>query len=232
MLFNKKVHDDVVADAVKPQPVMPDPAIAAAAAAKARRPEGAATRSVIDPWLHITGNLEGEAELQIEGHIRGDIRCTKLIISKAATVDGNVTADEIIIRGTVTGIVRGNRVVLQEGACVRNEINYKRLCIEEDATFEGTIRLRDDAIDALRAVAGEMKAAKKAKAKAEEAKPAGEGLQVAAPVENGAAVEHIAQIQVEAPAGADSDPAALAMSPLASSEVKRIRNQLRDRRAV
>ena len=91
MLFNKKIHDDVVADAVKQQPVMPDPAIAAAA--KARRPEGAATRSVIDPWLRITGNLEGEAELQIEGHIRGDIRCTKLIISKAATVDGNVTAD-------------------------------------------------------------------------------------------------------------------------------------------
>ena len=231
MLFNKKVHDDVVVDAVKPQPVMPDPAIAAAAA-KARRPEGAATRSVIDPWLRITGNLEGEAELQIEGHIRGDIRCTKLIISKAATVDGNVTADEIIIRGTVTGIVRGNRVVLQEGACVRNEINYKRLCIEEDAVFEGTIRLRDDAIDALRAVAGEMKSPKKAKAKADEPKPAAEDAQVPALFENGSAVEHAAQLQVEAFAGAESDPAAMTMSPLAGSEVKRIRNQLRDRRAV
>jgi cytoskeletal protein CcmA (bactofilin family) len=230
MLFNKKVYDDVVADAVKPQPVMPDPAIVAA---KARRPEGAATRSVIDPWLHITGNLEGEAELQIEGHIRGDIRCTKLIINKAATVDGNVTADEIIIRGTVTGIVRGNRVVLQEGACVRNEIHYKRLCIEEDAIFEGTIRLRDDdAIDALRAVAGEMKSPKKAKAKAEEPKPAGEDLRAAARVENGAAVEHLAPIQVEALAGAESDPAALVMSPLASSEVKGIRSQSRDRRVV
>jgi cytoskeletal protein CcmA (bactofilin family) len=225
MLFNKKPHEDLAPEPTKAEPVRPDPAMAAK-----RRPDGTSTRSVIDPWLRITGNLEGEAELQIDGHIRGDIRCTKLIISKAATVDGNVTADEIIIRGTVTGIVRGNRVVLQEGACVRNEINYKRLCIEEDAIFEGTIRLRDDAIDALRAAAGEMKSPKKAKAKAEEPEPAGEDRQAAAKVENGSAVEHIAQIQAEELAGADSDPAA--MSPLASSEVKRIRNQLRDRRVV
>ncbi|MET0195209.1 MAG: polymer-forming cytoskeletal protein, partial [Hyphomicrobiaceae bacterium] len=125
MLFNKKPHEDLAPEPTKAEPVRPDPAMAAK-----RRPDGTSTRSVIDPWLRITGNLEGEAELQIDGHIRGDIRCTKLVISKGATVDGNVTADEVIIRGRVIGVVRGNRVVLQEGAYVENEICYKRLCIE------------------------------------------------------------------------------------------------------
>jgi cytoskeletal protein CcmA (bactofilin family) len=167
MLFNKKTHEDLTPDPLNSGPVKPD----AVVAAKARRPDGTATRSVIDPWLRITGNLEGEAELQIDGHIRGDIRCTKLVISKAASVEGNVTADEVIIRGRVTGIVRGNRVVLQEGANVQNEISYKHLCIEEGALFEGTVRMREKPLEELLAVAAEMRSAsKKVKAKSDDAR--------------------------------------------------------------
>jgi hypothetical protein len=45
MLFNKKTHDDMIPEPTKVEPVRPDPAIAA----KQRRPDGTATRSVIDP---------------------------------------------------------------------------------------------------------------------------------------------------------------------------------------
>jgi cytoskeletal protein CcmA (bactofilin family) len=223
MLFNKKPHEELTPEPTKAEPVRPDPTMAAK-----RRPDGTSTRSVIDPWLRITGNLEGEAELQIDGHIRGDIRCTKLVISKGATVDGNVTADEVIIRGRVIGVVRGNRVVLQEGAYVENEICYKRLCIEEEAHFEGVVRMRENPLDELATVAAEMKAAiasKKPKAKADEGKTGDEAQPQA---ENGLHIDLAAKSQPEMLAGG-TDPSAVT-PPLGDTDVKRMRAQLRGNR--
>ena len=216
MLFNKKTHEELAPEPAKAEPVRPDPIIAG----KSRRPDGTATRSVIDPWLRITGNLEGEAELQIDGHIRGDIRCTKLVISKGATVDCNVTADEVIIRGRVIGVVRGNRVVLQEGAYVENEICYKRLCIEEEAHFEGVVRMRENPLEELAAVAAEMKAAlapKKPKAKTDD----GKTDEAHVHAENG--------VNAEETLAGGTDAAALT-PPLADSDVKRMRAQMRGNR--
>jgi cytoskeletal protein CcmA (bactofilin family) len=112
--------------------------------AQQRRATSAPSRSVIDPCLTITGDVQGEGELQIDGRICGDIRCTQLIVGKAGTVEGNITADEIVVRGKVNGIIRGNRVILQEGADVHSEIFHKRLTIEEGALMEGAIRMREN----------------------------------------------------------------------------------------
>ena len=205
MLFNKKIHEDLT-EPLNSEPVKPDAVITA----KARRPDGTATRSVIDPWLRITGNLEGEAELQIDGHIRGDIRCTKLVISKAASVEGNVTADEVVIRGRVTGIVRGNRVVLQEGANVQNEISYKHLCIEEGALFEGIVRMREKPLEELLAVAAEMRAKPSDDAQSNDEFPA--------------------KSQVNALSDDEDESSAVATTPLAESDMKRLRPQMRGNR--
>jgi cytoskeletal protein CcmA (bactofilin family) len=217
MLFNKKIHEDLT-EPLNSEPVKPDAVITA----KARRPDGTATRSVIDPWLRITGNLEGEAELQIDGHIRGDIRCTKLVISKAASVEGNVTADEVVIRGRVTGIVRGNRVVLQEGANVQNEISYKHLCIEEGALFEGIVRMREKPLEELLAVAAEMRSsAKKAKVKTDEAKPSDDAQ---------SDDEFPAKSQVNVLSEDEDESSAVATTPLAEPDMKRLRSQMRGNR--
>lgn len=165
MLFNKKFDEEPIA-AFPPKP---------------RKPEGATpTRSVIDPWLRITGNLEGEGELQIDGHIVGDIRCAQLVVGKAATVEGNITAEEVIVRGKVTGVIRSNRVILQDGALVESEIFHRRLTIEEGALFEGTIRMRENPMDELLAVAAEMRAARLAKGKPVMSRPESANAQPAA----------------------------------------------------
>jgi cytoskeletal protein CcmA (bactofilin family) len=143
MLFNKKNTED-------PMPTMP---------AMQRKLDDAPTRSIIDPGLKITGNIEGDGGLQIDGHISGDIHCAHVVVGKAATVAGNITAEEVVVRGKVEGVIRGNRVILQEGAQVHSEIFHKRLTIEEGALFEGNIRMRNDPLDELLVVAAEMKAA-------------------------------------------------------------------------
>ena len=118
------------------------------------RPAAAgALPSVVGQNLKITGNLEGECELEIEGQIYGDIRCNRIILGKSARVEGNITANEIVIRGKVTGIIRANRAIVQEGADVKGDIFYRRLALEEGAQFEGAIRTQERPIETVPPVA-------------------------------------------------------------------------------
>ena len=106
-----------------------------------RQRGGTPARSVIDAWLTMKGNLESEGDIQVDGKVQGHIRCTQLIVNKDATIDGDVLAAEVVIRGRVKGVIRANRVKLQETACVESEIFFeKSLGIEDGASFEGQIR--------------------------------------------------------------------------------------------
>ena len=105
-----------------------------------RERSGTPARSVIDAWLTMKGNLESEGDIQVDGKVQGHIRCMQLIVGKDATIDGDVVAAEVVVRGRVKGVIRANRVKLQETACVESEIFFeKSLGIEDGASFEGQI---------------------------------------------------------------------------------------------
>jgi cytoskeletal protein CcmA (bactofilin family) len=171
MLFNKKPDEEIGHDfSSKRQSAMTYPIESAATAA--RKPSGAPTRSVIDAWLNITGNLHSEGEVQVDGQINGDIHCQHLTVGKDATVIGNITAEEVVVRGKVTGIIRANRVILQDSARVDSEIFHKRIAIEEGAIFQGQSRVSEEPMRAelvdLHAAAAEMKASLKGNGKLSE----------------------------------------------------------------
>ena len=65
-------------------------------------------------------------------------------VGRDATVDGNIMAEEVVVRGKVTGAIRANRVILQDSAHVDSEVFHKKLAIEEGACFEGTSRRCED----------------------------------------------------------------------------------------
>jgi cytoskeletal protein CcmA (bactofilin family) len=118
-----------------------------------RERSGTPARSVIDAWLTMKGNLESEGDIQVDGKVQGHIRCMQLIVGKDATIDGDVVAAEVVVRGRVKGVIRANRVKLQETACVESEIFFeKSLGIEDGASFEGQIRRVSQALAAVAAL--------------------------------------------------------------------------------
>jgi cytoskeletal protein CcmA (bactofilin family) len=102
--------------------------------------------SVIGADLIITGSLQSNGEVTIEGELQGDIQCASLLVGETARVQGNVVAEEIVIRGRVEGSVRGNRVALQSTSHVEGDVFHRMLAIEQGAFFEGKSRRSDDPI--------------------------------------------------------------------------------------
>jgi cytoskeletal protein CcmA (bactofilin family) len=105
---------------------------------------GADKPSIIGFGLTITGNLESKGEIQIEGEVHGDIHAARVIVGEQGNVTGNVIANDIIVRGTVGGSIKGNNVTVQASSRVEGDIFHKLLAIEQGAYFEGRARRSED----------------------------------------------------------------------------------------
>jgi cytoskeletal protein CcmA (bactofilin family) len=128
------------------------------AAAPSRMAGGAPSCSIIDSCLVITGNLQSERDVQVDGEINGDVHCSHLTISKGGTITGNVVAEEVVVRGKVKGTIRALQVVLQDTAHVESDIFHSSLIIEQGAIFDGQSQRQADP----RAQAGDLRAMAKA----------------------------------------------------------------------
>ena len=96
------------------------------------------TRSVIEAGLSISGDLEGEGDVLINGHVRGNITCRTVTVGPDAAVDGGIVADEAIVRGRITGIIRAGEVRLEETGRIEGDVYHSRLAIAAGAVFDGT----------------------------------------------------------------------------------------------
>jgi cytoskeletal protein CcmA (bactofilin family) len=93
--------------------------------------------AIIDKHVNINGDLETDGDVQVEGQINGNVSCAQLTVGNNGTVNGDIKANEVVIRGKVKGAIRANRVLLQEGSFVRGDIWYDRMIMEEGAAFNG-----------------------------------------------------------------------------------------------
>lgn len=100
--------------------------------------------SVISEDLTVTGNVISKGEVQVDGEVQGDVHCASLVVGDKAQITGNIVAEDVVVRGRVTGSVRGQRVTLQASSQVEGDIYHQSLAIEQGAFFEGKSRRSDD----------------------------------------------------------------------------------------
>ena len=93
--------------------------------------------SLLSSDLTITGNLESEGDMQIDGTIDGDIKSFTLTVSESGVIRGTIDAEEVTIAGSVTGQIKARHVILVKGAKVIADLIQDRLSIEPGAFFEG-----------------------------------------------------------------------------------------------
>jgi cytoskeletal protein CcmA (bactofilin family) len=109
---------------------------------------GAGPKSVIGNDLKIIGQglkIISQGTLQVDGEIEGDVAGAEVIIGEKGKVTGTVAAERVIVRGTISGVIRGATVALQASSHVEGDIHHISLAIEQGANFDGRCRRAADA---------------------------------------------------------------------------------------
>jgi cytoskeletal protein CcmA (bactofilin family) len=83
--------------------------------------------------------------LQVDGEVEGDVAGAEVIIGEQGKVTGTVAAERVIVRGKISGVIRGMTVALQSSARVEGDIHHMSLAIEQGAEFDGRCRRPQDA---------------------------------------------------------------------------------------
>ena len=135
----------------EPKPLAPAGANSAAVRSAPPRPRPASEsvpKSVIGNDLKIIGQglkIFSQGTLQVDGEIEGDVGGAEVIIGERGKVSGTVAAERVIVRGTISGVIRGATVTLQSSSHVEGDIHHMSLAIEQGAEFDGRCRRAADA---------------------------------------------------------------------------------------
>lgn len=116
---------------------------------------GNAIPSIIGTSMKVTGDLDSEGSVQIEGTIEGDMRCAEITVGRDAHVRGQIFAELVHIHGAVTGDIRATKAVLSSSARVVGNIIHEELTIEAGAHVEGQMMRQDAEQARLNLVVGE-----------------------------------------------------------------------------
>ncbi len=114
------------------------------AAAASQKKGGRAAPSLISVDVVLTGNITAGGDMQVDGTIEGDIHSNSLTVGDKASIQGEIVADEVIVRGRIIGSIRARRVQLCSTCHVEGNILHEALAVETGAFFEGNCRHSSD----------------------------------------------------------------------------------------
>lgn len=100
--------------------------------------------SIISAALHLTGSVECDGVVHVDGTIDGDVRCETLTVSETGSVDGHICASEVEIRGTVNGSVQAKRVLVKASARIAGDVTHEMLMVERGAAVSGFYRTAEN----------------------------------------------------------------------------------------
>ena len=113
--------------------------------------------SILSSDLVLTGSIVSDGEIQLDGQVDGDVKAGSLIIGEEASVNGEVQAETVVIRGKVNGSVRARQVQLASTARIEGDIVHAALSVESGAFFDGHCRHSSDPLKDTRTAAPAVK---------------------------------------------------------------------------
>ena len=100
--------------------------------------------AAIGASIRIKGDVTGDENLIIQGHVEGTIKVQghSVTISKTGRVKANVEASQIIVEGELIGDMHGEeKVIIRESGNAQGNIVAPRVMLEDGAVFKGSIEM-------------------------------------------------------------------------------------------
>ena len=102
-------------------------------------PQDAGHSSVIAAGTVITGNLDCERDILIDGRVHGSVRALRLTVGLDGAIEGDVSADEVTVRGRVKGPIHARHIHLESGAEVEGDLTTTTIAIDTGARLSGAV---------------------------------------------------------------------------------------------
>ncbi len=101
---------------------------------------GNGTLSFLGAEVTVTGNISGQGNLHIDGRVDGDVSCTSLIVGNSGQVNGNITADNAKIAGSINGTVAAKVLTIEASARITGDLSYDSVSVETGAQVDGRVK--------------------------------------------------------------------------------------------
>ena len=113
----------------------------------ATKPTARSAPSIISADMAITGSVTSDGEMQIDGKIEGDVTAVSITIGQTGSIQGEVKAQTVVVRGRIVGAIRARKVELESGAHVEGDIVHASLAIQSNAVFQGQVKHASDPLE-------------------------------------------------------------------------------------
>ena len=101
--------------------------------------------TVIGPNCRMTGNLQSDGGIRIEGIFEGTLQTTgNLVVAETAKVIAEVQAYNVTVSGQVKGNVTANKVEITETGKVWGDLSVNSLLLHEGSYLRGSTNMGGD----------------------------------------------------------------------------------------
>ena len=102
--------------------------------------QGSSTPTLISKGCMVQGKIESDVFVRIDGNIKGDVIIKEgLIVGENGLVEGNVNTSELVVFGTVNGIVKADSIDIKSSGKITGEIHTGTLQVEKGAVYIGKV---------------------------------------------------------------------------------------------
>ncbi|CAN5140531.1 hypothetical protein BH10PSE13_BH10PSE13_26080 [soil metagenome] len=98
--------------------------------------------SLIGADVAIKGDLEASVDLHIDGRVDGDIVCAALVQGPDSRIAGRITAKSARIAGTVEGSITADELIVEASARIAGDVAYETISIAAGAQVAGLFALK------------------------------------------------------------------------------------------
>lgn len=119
---------------------------------------------IISEGTKIKGNITSNGILHIDGKVEGDINCDELIIGVKGNVLGTVTANNLMLYGTLQGMANAGELFIARTAKLFGDAAHNTIAVEPGAYIDGRCQRKAGSVK-IEQTEADLKIAEKAELK-------------------------------------------------------------------
>ena len=99
--------------------------------------------SILAEDIVIVGDINTLGDVQIEGRLEGNIVANSIIVGTNGSISGTIRAENIFVRGKVSGKIDADTITLGGTANVLADITQNKFVVENGALFDGKCQQKE-----------------------------------------------------------------------------------------